>query len=230
MTNNPFITPTAKSDDRVATVKSRGGRKPDPKLIERNQIIADARRNGEATLEELAQRYGLSRERIRQIAEKAGVDHNQANDQYQKRKNERAFDEAQEHAGVILMRYIGGSSPSEIGHDMNLQVKAVQEVLDEQLTDEIIAARTKNQTQQRFPDASDGPKLVTEPRNDRYWTSEKVMEALVKFARENGGRLPSSTQYQKISPTREDLPSFPTVRNRVGRWSAVRVEVNRLAR
>lgn len=229
MKANPFLT----AEPIKAAVPKKGpgrGRKPDPSLIERNNAIAEARRNGDASLEELADKYGISRERVRQISEQAGVDHRKANDAYLRRKSEEALKAAENSIDAIMMQFVNGVAPRKIAHDLNIQAKVVQDIIDERATPDILAARRKNQTARRFPDAPAHPRGSAVPRNDRYWTTENVMAALVKLARECGGKLPSSTQYQKISPTRDDLPSFPTVRNRVGRWSDLRVEVNRLAR
>lgn len=203
--------------------------KADPKIVERNARIAEDRVNGRASLGTLAVQHGVSRERIRQICGAAGVDPESANVAYSKKRSSAAFDQAEKYATVILFRYIAGESPPDIAKSIGTQVKAVQEVLDEQITDEVIAARARNKTKKKYPDAVDGPRDQMDARNDRRWTQERVFDALVNYARESG-RLPTSTQYQGVAPGRDDLPSFATVRNRLGRWSSVRVEVNRALR
>lgn len=224
--------------------------KVDPRIAARNAQIVDDRRHGRASLGMLAEQHGVSRERIRQICAEEGhrrlhdlhpdltreqieqlvkAEADAANLAYSKSKADAAFDKADEYAAAILMRWIAGENPPDIAKSIGMQAKSVQEVLDEQVTDEVLAARARNHTAKHFPDAVDGPRERVTPRNDRRWTKERVFDALVKLAQEKG-RLPSSTQYQKIAPAREDLPSFATVRNRLGRWSSVRVEVHRAMR
>lgn len=193
---------------------------------ERNEAIVKARRNGDATLRELAQQYGVSHERIRQISLRGGVSNDEAARAYMKRRHERMAEAAEQQSQAILMQYIAGKGTSEIAQSLGVTKQAVQEVLDEMITDEIMAARSNNMTASRHPGISAGPREHVEPRDDRFWTSERIVKVLTDLARENGNRLPSSTQYQKIAPKREDLPSFATVRNRVGRWTAVRLMIN----
>lgn len=197
-----------------------------PMIKARNAEIIEARRNGTASLGQLAAKFEISRERVRQIAEKAGVDRHAASSAYRRHKDDDSFDRAQEHASAILMRFIAGDLPAEIAHTTGLQLKSVQEVLDEQVTDQVIAARSNNRAARNFPGVGAGPRIDSEARSDRHWTEQRTFDALVTLARENGGRLPSSTQYQKLAPLRDDLPSFATVRNRLGRWSNVRVRVH----
>lgn len=196
-------------------------------LRERDEHIAQARRDGTASLGQLAKQYGLSRERIRQIAAKYGVDSTKAAGRYREQREHTEFDRANEVAPILLMRFIAGDTVRKIARDMDLKAPYVQEVLDEQVTDDILAARSNRITAERFPTVGAGPREEAPVRQDRYWTPERCVEALVRLARENGGILPPSSRYQKLSPLREDLPSFATVRNRLGRWTAVRAEVHR---
>lgn len=205
-------------------------RTKDSSLDERNKRIVQARRNGEMSLGDLALEFGITRERARQIAEEGGVDSQAANVAYASRLTEREYEKAQAHQGSILMLYIAGKSYKEIAQNIGCQITSVREVLDEVITDEVLAARSANQTARIFPESQKGPREERPQRADRYWDSETVFAALVSYAKENQGRLPSSTKYQQVAPTRDDLPSFATVRNRLGRWSDVRVEVHRAAR
>lgn len=200
---------------------------PAPDLTKRDQEIVEARRSGALSLSEIAGKYGISSERARQIAIEGGVDPREAQRIRAKFVSDRRYQKAEKQAGTILMLYIAGKSYQEIARATNCALIYVREVLDEQITDEVIAARSANRTAKNFPTASKGPREQRPERADRYWNSETVLSALVAFAKEQGGRLPSSTRYQQIAPQREDLPSFATVRNRLGRWSDVRVLVHR---
>jgi hypothetical protein len=201
-----------------------------PALVERDRAIVEARRAGELSLGEFARMHGITRERARQIAKAGGVDPAKAVAAHAKIVAEREYEKAEKQSGAILMLFIAGKSYKEIAEATSCQITSVREVLDEQVTDEVLAARSTNMTARTFPEAKSGPREVRPERADRHWNAETVMAALVNFARERGGRLPSSTQYQQIAPTRDDLPSFATVRNRLGRWSDVRVDVHRAAR
>lgn len=198
-----------------------------PEQQQRNEYIVYARREGLASLGQLSVQFGISRERVRQIQVAGGVSNEEAAAAYAKRKRDLAFDAANEHAAAILMRFIGGENVPSIAHGLGLPVSAVQEVLDEQVTDEVLAARSNTRMAQRYPHRDAGPRDKAQPRGDRYWTEDRCWAALVQLAKQYGGRLMSSTRYQKLAPTRKDLPSFATVRNRLGRWSTVRAEVHR---
>lgn len=194
----------------------------------RDLFIADARRNGTATLAELAEQYNITRERVRQIATKMGVDPSQAADASQHNRDEALESRLAEISDGVMMRYIAGDSPSELAKHFDVSVNQIRSIMDERLTDEIIAARSNFRSQRLYPQIGAGPlDNRATPREDRYWTRERVWERLVRLAQEHGGRLMSSTEYQKISTGREDLPSFRTVRVRLGRWSTVRVEVHK---
>lgn len=204
--------------------------KVDPKLAKRDKEIVEARRSGQLSLDQIARQYNITRERVRQIATAGGVDPAKAKAAHAKYVAEAEYAKAEAQSGSILMLFIAGKSYKEIATVTGCQMTSVREVLEEQITDEVIAARNANQTSRIFPDAHKGPREDRPERADRYWNETTVFNALVAFAKEQGGRLPSSTKYQQIAPMREDLPSFATVRNRLGRWSDIRVEIHRAAR
>lgn len=197
-----------------------------PVNVDRDRQIAELRRTGAASLEEIARQFEISTERVRQITQRAGISNADAAAAYAKAREERKLDAAEEHASAILMRWIGTESIPEIAKDIGVPVAAAQAILDEQVTDEIHAARLRNMTAERFPDAKVGPRANGDARDDRHWTYEVTLDALVRLAESNGGRLPSSTKYKTIGSASDDMPSFPTVRNRLGRWSEVRILVN----
>lgn len=189
----------------------------------RNQQIVADRKAGRKSLGQLAKEHNISRERVRQISERGGVSNEQANAAYKKHREKLRQREIESHAGAVMMLYISGKTTTEIGEQLGIAANLAQEVINEHLTDEVIASRSANLVKLQHPDSA---KRTIEPRDDRFWTQEKVLAALVKLARSNNGRLMSSIEYQKLSPKRDDLPSFATARNRLGRWSSIRVQVN----
>lgn len=192
----------------------------------RDLFIAEARRDGTKTLQELADHYGLSRERVRQIANAQGVNGRQAAAVVMERRHEAVIEDAEANTERILMRYIAGDTPQTIAAFMELPINAIKSVLDESITDEIVAARSNFRAMRLYPEIDAGPRETAAPREDRWWTQERCWKALCDLARENGNMLMSSTAYQRISTGRTDLPSFKTVRDRLGRWSTVRVQVH----
>lgn len=204
--------------------------KPTPELAQRDAVIIEQRASGQYSLGDIAKMHGITPERARQIATAGGVDPDRANAAHAQFVAQREYEKAEKNAGAILMLFVAGKSYQEIAAATGCQVKSVREVLDEQITDEVLAARSQNTTSRIFPEAQRGPREQRPERADRHWTEKTVFDALVNFAKEQGGRLPSSTKYQQTAPTRDDLPSFATVRNRLGRWSDIRVEVHRAAR
>lgn len=201
-----------------------------PHLAERNSTIVAERKAGVASLEELAERYGITVERVRQIQQAGGVDSREAARAYSRTQVSERVVEAEQYELAILMRWINNESVVDIARSLGITVTAAQGVLDERITDETVAARRKNQVRQRFPDADPGPREDREARDDRYWTRERCLIALYYVAQANGGRLPSSTEYKRMSTGNDELPSFPTVRNRCGVWTQVRLDVNDMLR
>lgn len=198
-------------------------------IKERDRIIVETRRKGEMSLKELALIYGISRERVRQIAEAGGVDPHAASAAFYENRRKHDLAKAEEHATFIVMRWIAGDSVSEIANAQHLSVAATQAVLDENLNDEMIAARVRSRTKRHFPDALDGPREEkVAARADRYWTRERCIQVLLQYALSEGGRLPSSTLYKERAKDDDNLPSFPTIRNRCGRWTDLRVEISNL--
>lgn len=75
------------------------------------------------------------------------------------------------------------------------------------------------------PTRRSGPRDDRPKRADRVWERDAVIDAVARLAAERDGVLPSTTDYDDEARRRADLPSFGTVRNRVGRWSEVRAIV-----
>lgn len=195
-------------------------------IEERNKIIAEARAKGEMSLQELAEIYGISRERVRQIAKANGVNNLKASRSFLEHKHQYAEQMAEDSRTAIMMQWLQGTHPTTIAKNLDLHVFAVKSLIDESVTDELLAARSANKVAQHFPEAKAGPINKHEERADRYWTQERCLQALVGLAQSRGGRLPTSTQYKEMAVKDDKLPSFPTVRIRCGRWSEVRVQVH----
>lgn len=195
-------------------------------IQERNKAIVEARANGEMSLQELAEIYNISRERVRQIAKSNGVDNFKASRAFLENKREQAQQMALDSQTAIMMQWIQGRHPNAIAKNLGLNVFAVKELIDENTTDALFAARSANKVAQHFPHVSSGPINKHEERSDRYWTKERCFDVLVKLAENRGGRLPSSTQYKQMAIEDKSLPSFPTLRIRLGRWSEIRVAVH----
>ncbi len=215
-------------------MSKRGGksqrvfRPGEPQNVERDAEIARLRRSGEMTFDEIGREYGISRERVRQIAQRSGVDPDDAKHTMYRKRYERSVDEAEDHVDAVLVRYIAGDDHREIARATGIPKSVVQELLDEHVTDEITQARSDNRMAELHPEVSGGPRDdYREERDDRYWTERRCLAALFDLAAQNGGRLISSTHYQQYAKGREDLPSFATVRNRVGRWSHVKVVIHK---
>ena len=64
------------------------------------------------------------------------------------------------------------------------------------------------------------PALVQHRHYARGWTEGTCLQALRNLVDELG-RLPSSSEYRQLSPSRSDLPSYSTLRARVGPWSTI---------
>ena len=74
------------------------------------------------------------------------------------------------------------------------------------------------------------PTAAAAPRRTRRWTEEACWEAL-RCAAQELGEIPSVLAYERLAAGRDDLPSSATIRNRLGRWSALatRLASERLA-
>lgn len=202
-------------------------------LRERDEEIVRLRTTGEASLKELSDRYGITVERVRQIAKGLGVDPDAAKNLYMSnRVSPKIIREkrATELAPQILMRWMAGQSVPRISREMNLNKPLVKAMLAETVTDEAIAAREVNTGKtinaNRIIDGGQ-PTHPVPQMYSAYWTADRCWEALEGVARLHGGRLPRALDYRKLSRGKVMLPSFSTCRARLGVWSQVRVEVNR---
>ncbi|HEY4896299.1 MAG TPA: DNA-directed RNA polymerase subunit alpha C-terminal domain-containing protein [Solirubrobacteraceae bacterium] len=60
----------------------------------------------------------------------------------------------------------------------------------------------------------------TSHRSGRRWTEDACIAAVHMIARETGG-WPTVAEYDRLSSSRDDLPSSGTLRSRLGRWSVI---------
>jgi hypothetical protein len=200
-----------------------------PVNVERDRQIAELRRTGAASLEEIAKR-------VRDLHRARAPDHSSAPASATptlppptlRRARSEKLDAAED--STRRRSSCAGSGPRASRRSPRTSaspIAAAQAILDEQVTDEIHAARLREHDREsasRMPRSARAPD--GDARDDRHWTYDATLAALVRCAEENGGRLPSSTKYKVIGSERDDMPSFPTVRNRIGRWSQVRILVN----
>ena len=184
----------------------------------RNAQIIEDRRLGRKSLEQLAAEHKITRERVRQICMRAGISNKAASRTYAANKHARRIEAAEEKSSFIMMLYGAGKKVSEIAESVGESQRVVQEIINKHMTDAIVAVRS----QSIYGDTSHDEA----PRDDRFWTEERCLAVVVDIAKKNGGTLVSSIEYEKMAIDNESLPSFTTIRNRLGRWSQIRVKVN----
>lgn len=198
-------------------------------IAERDQEIARLRREGLASLTTIAEHYGITAERVRQIAGGLGVDGRQAHNAYLINRSAMYQEMMREHETTIVTRWLAGQSPRRIAKDVGLPLYCVQSVVDEHTTDRAVSSR---QSRHRLILANagcpDGPaEDFRTPTYRRYWTAQRCWDALAELARRSGGRLPGAETYKEISRGEPMLPSLQTCRNRLGRWTYVRAEIHK---
>ena len=183
----------------VATERpgAHGGRSVDatPTPSPRVSAMVEMRREGR-TLQEIAERFGLTRERVRQIVVAQGVGTDEV--RTARRERERA-DVEREHARIIEL-YREGRPSEEIARMVGLRAVDVRDALRAHATAADRAARVANR---RTPRA-------------RY-SDEDLVQAVRRAAQELG-EVPTATAYQEVA-RRLGLPSLPTVANRLGSWT-----------
>lgn len=195
-------------------------------LKERNAKIVDMRLSGQYSLKAIADEFGITPQRVDQILAAGGVNKDELRDVYSVNRMENKLVAARAAKDSVMLRWMSGQSISKIAREMGLFRDAVITVVEENKNIEMETARRGYLTEARGP-VQDGPRDTGQaPRSDRKWTTETIFYALYQLALDNGGTLPSSSVYQKISKQRNDLPSFGTIRNRVARWLIVSKWVN----
>lgn len=193
-------------------------------LKERNQFIAETRQNGEYSIGELAKMFGVSRERIRQIANECGIDPVHAKNAYKAHKDMLSSISDREEYFLLLENrenllkdYIDGYGPGSLAEKYGCRPRNVRKVLDEIVDSNAIAKRSNSLN---FGKKYDEPLYKYKSEGDPYWTRERCLEALNAIV-DSHGKFPTIEVYNKISKA-GNYPSFSTLRNRVGRWSYIK--------
>lgn len=229
------------------------------------------------TLREIADRFGVTAERVRQVIER-DAKHLSATRVGDIRRTRR-LEQALERTDEILAQYRAGSDSGEIARTLELRGEAVREVielnatdvdqaerrgsawvgLEPKYTDEHLVAAVRDVADHVGRTPSSGeyaeraarlglPSLPTvsnrlggwnaalaaagmTPREhrrtySRKWGEEACREALRGVLRELG-HWPTTDHYEALAGSRDDLPSLPTVRNRLGRWGGIGAELTR---
>jgi AraC-like DNA-binding protein len=228
------------------------------------------------SLDEIALRFGVSRERVRQILHAHGGPDPQDIADARRR---RAEAQAEERIDELLTLWRAGEQPRSAASALGLQAAACRSTIERFATDvdraarkatiagarrvqtytdrDIIVALTSVATRVgRVPSAKeyaahartlDYPSLPTilnrmggwthalraagmEPLSrptrarKRRWTEDACWEALRAVVAELG-QIPSVLAYERHAAGRTELPSSATVRNRLGRWSAISTQL-----
>ena len=224
-------------------------------------------------LDEIALRYGVSRERVRQILLAHGGPGPQDVAEARRR---RAEQQAQARVDELLARWRAGEGPGTAASELGLQLAACRSTIARFATEvdraarkaSLAGARTATATYSdrdifvaltsvavrlgRVPSAKDYGALAREleypslptvlnrmggwtmavvaagltpsstpaRKRSRRWTADACWAALHRVVAELG-EIPSVAGYDRHAADRDDLPSSATVRNRLGRWSAI---------
>jgi DNA-binding CsgD family transcriptional regulator len=224
------------------------------------------------TLEEIAQQYGLTRERVRQILDRSGAPDRA---QVAEARSRSIRNAVQARAKELTARWASGEEIAELAREAGVSRRIVAEVILEtataadranhaaaksarpgstvytdaqllgglkQAAGELGRAPTNAEYDQwasrtggvaraktviwRFDGwlsalhAAGFSEQETSPRSDRRWTEDACIAAVHMITRETGG-WPTVAEYDRLSSSRDDLPSSGTLRSRLGRWSLI---------
>lgn len=164
---------------------------------ERDRQIVRLREEG-LTLDEIGRRFGLTRERVRQIASAGGVSTGDAGGA----KRRRDLDAARRVKGALMRGYRAGRSAPEMAKEHGITHRSAEEVIRYSATAEDRAHRSSNSAKSKLP-------LYTQAQ----------LAAAVRRVAEHLGNVPSSKNYADLAPEL-GLPSLPTVIQRFGTWAA----------
>ena len=228
------------------------------------------------SLDEIALRFGVSRERVRQILRAHGGPDPQDIAEARRR---RAEAQAEARIDELLERWRAGEQPRSTATALGLQAAACRSTIERFATDadraarkasiaggravntytdrDIIVALTSVSTRVgRVPSAKEYalharelnyPSLPTilnrmggwahalraagmqpissTPRaRTRRWTEEACWAALLDVVKTLDA-IPTVVGYEQHAAGRDDLPSSATLRNRLGRWSAIATQI-----
>lgn len=152
------------------------------------------------TLENVGDRFGLTRERIRQVLNREGVTTAQLAHAKVARRRRRT----EPHSAAALTLFREGLELDEISSRVGLQVADVKALIREHGTPADRATRQQRRAAERETSAG------------AY--SEGDLAAAIRRVAEHIGDVPSSSRYQEVA--RElGLPSVPTIINRFDGWA-----------
>lgn len=164
----------------------------------RDVQIAEERRAG-ATLQEIASRHGITRERVRQIAKQ----HDVAAVEAAGARTAADLDAAMVAVDAVRKRFRAGVATGDISRELGLKGATVREVLRRSATQSDRAARAANSA--RTPSAA-----------ARRVPDETLLDA-IRDAGKAASRSPSAGDYRRIADQR-GLPGPQTVAKRFGSW------------
>ena len=228
------------------------------------------------SLDEIALRFGVSRERVRQILRAHGGPDPQDIAEARRR---RAEAQAEARIDELLARWRAGEQPRTAASALGLQAAACRSTIERFATEvdraarkasmaggravntytdrDIILALTSVSTRVgRVPSAKEyalharqlnypslptilnrmggwahalraaGMKPISSPTRarTRRWTEEACWAALRAVVAELG-EIPTVLGYERHAAGRDELPSSATLRNRLGRWSAITTQL-----
>lgn len=166
--------------------------------LKRVEEMAALRRAG-ATLSAIGERYGLTRERVRQLLAGKGIDDRKVREA----RRAVAVTEARGSSGEIVQLWREGLSTGEVAKRLNLLASVCEEIIGSKAT-ELDAAERRMALNRRSAAST------------KQFSDEELINAIRRVAR-HLGRTPTSSEYEQHA--REyDLPSAILVVNRLG-WS-----------
>jgi hypothetical protein len=151
------------------------------------------------SLDEIALRFGVSRERVRQIMRAHG---GPASEDVAEARRRRAEAEAEARIDELLTRWRAGEQPRVAASELGLQAAACRSTIERFATDADRAARKASMAGARWV---------------QTYSDRDIILALVSVAT-RVGHVPSAKEYAAHA---RDLnyPSLPTVLNRMGGWT-----------
>ena len=151
------------------------------------------------SLDEIALRFGVSRERVRQIMRAHG---GPAPEDIAEARRRRAEAEAEARIDELLTRWRAGQPPRVAASELGLQAAACRSTIERFATDADRAARKASMAGARWV---------------QTYSDRDIILALVSVST-RVGRVPSAKEY--AAHARElNYPSLPTVLNRMGGWT-----------
>lgn len=151
------------------------------------------------SLDEIALRFGVSRERVRQIMRAHG---GPAPADIAEARRRRAEEQAEAHIDELLGRWREGQPPRLAASELGLQAAACRSTIERFATDADRAARKAS---------------MAGARRAQTYSDRDIILALVSVST-RVGRVPSAKEY--AAHARElNYPSLPTVLNRMGGWT-----------